>query len=158
MFLLRRNRWLFSSAGWRIQKVSQQKEKVRMMQTDSKGKNNRNKGGRPRAIQKRDQQLAVMCTMEERELIGQKARASNLPVSAWLRTVALQGQTGSPKKTIPKEILLISATLNHTAANINQLTKKHNQYQLFSDAEITMLNQFITELKQLATQIKKSLP
>ena len=128
------------------------------MQTDIAGKKSRNKGGRPRAMQKRDQQLAVMCTREERNLIEQKAGASNLPVSAWLRTVALQGQTGSTKKTIPKEILLLSATLNHTAANINQLTKKHNQYQLFSDAEITRLQQLITELKQLAAGIKKSLP
>lgn len=128
------------------------------MQTDIAGKKSRNKGGRPRAMQKRDQQLAVMCTREERELIQQKARASSLPVSAWLRTVALQGQTGSLQKTIPKEILLLSATLNHTAANINQLTKKHNQYQLFSDAEITRLQQLITELKQLAAGIKKSLP
>ena len=128
------------------------------MQTDIAGKKSRNKGGRPRAMQKRDQQLAVICTREERALIQQKARASSLPVSAWLRTVALQGQTGSTKKTIPKEILLLSATLNHTAANINQLTKKHNQYQLFSDAEITRLQQLITELKQLAAGIKKSLP
>ena len=128
------------------------------MQTGITNQTNRNKGGRPRAMQKRDQQLAVMCTREEREMIQQKAGASNLPVSAWLRTVALQGQTGSTKKTIPKEILLLSATLNHTAANINQLTKKHNQYQLFSDAEITRLQQLITELKQLAAGIKKSLP
>lgn len=128
------------------------------MQTGITNQKSRNKGGRPRAAQKRDQQLAVMCTREERELIEQKARASSLPVSAWLRTVALGEQTASHKRTIPKEILLLSATLNHTAANINQLTKKHNQYQLFSDAEITMLNQFITELKQLAMQIKKSLP
>lgn len=128
------------------------------MQTDIAGKKSRNKGGRPRAMQKRDQQLAVMCTREERNLIEQKAGASNLPVSAWLRTVALQGQTSSPKRIIPREILLFSATLNHTAANINQLTKKHNQYQLFSDAEITRLYQLIAELKQLAAGIKKSLP
>lgn len=128
------------------------------MQTDIADKKSRNKGGRPRAIQKRDQQLAVMCTREEREMIEQKARASNLSVSAWLRTVALQEQIGSPKRIIPKEILLLSATLNHTAANINQLSKKHNQYQLFSDAEITRLQQLITELKQLAAGIKKSLP
>lgn len=128
------------------------------MQTGITNQTNRNKGGRPRAMQKRDQQLAVMCTREERNLIEQKAGASNLPVSAWLRTVALQRQTSSPKRIIPREILLFSATLNHTAANINQLTKKHNQYQLFSDAEITRLYQLITELKQLAAEIKKSLP
>jgi len=127
------------------------------VQEETTNKKN-SKGGRPKKKEKRDQQLAVMCTMQEREQIEQKAKQYNLPVSVWLRTVALQGQTGSLKRAFPKEVLLFTATLNHIAANINQLTKKHNQYQLFSDAEITMLNQFITELKQLATQIKKSLP
>lgn len=126
------------------------------MQEDSSKRSS--KGGRPKKKDKRDQQLAVMCTPEEREQIEQKASASNLPVSVWLRTVALQGQTGSLKKTIPKEILLFTATLNHIAANINQLTKKHNQYQLFSAAEITQLHDLITALKQLAAEIKKGLP
>jgi len=116
-----------------------------------------NKGGRPKVKSKRDQQLAVMCTLEERNLIEQKAKQSNSPVSVWLRSIALQGQTGSVKNKIPKEVLLFTATLNHLAANINQLTKKHNQYDLFSDAEINQLQELITEIKQLATDIKNSL-
>jgi undecaprenyl pyrophosphate synthase len=127
-----------------------------LIQEDSSKRSS--KGGRPQKKEKRDQQLAVMCTREEREQIEQKAKNNNCPVSVWLRTVALQGQTGSLKKTIPKEILLFTATLNHIAANINQLTKKHNQYQLFSAAEITQLHDLITALKQLAADIKKGLP
>lgn len=116
-----------------------------------------NKGGRPKVKSKRDQQLAVMCTLEERNLIEQKAKQFNSPVSVWLRSLALQGQTGSIKKSIPKDVLLFTATLNHLAANINQLTKKHNQYDLFSDAEINQLQELVTEVKQLATEIKNSL-
>ncbi|MBL7709144.1 MAG: plasmid mobilization relaxosome protein MobC, partial [Chitinophagaceae bacterium] len=100
----------------------------------------------------------VMCTLEERNLIEQKAKQANSPVSVWLRALALKGQTGSTKKSIPKEILLFTATLNHLAANINQLTKKHNQYDLFSDAEIDQLKSLITDVKQLTIAIKKSLP
>lgn len=116
-----------------------------------------NKGGRPKVKVKRDQQLAVMCTQQERNLIEEKAKQANSPVSVWLRSIALQGQTGSVKNKIPKEILLFTATLNHLAANINQLTKKHNQYDLFSDAEINQLQQLITEVKQLVTAIKNGL-
>lgn len=126
------------------------------MQAELPKKNN--KGGRPKVKVKRDQQLAVMCTLTERNLIEEKAKQANSPVSVWLRSLALQGQTGSNKKSIPKEVLLFTATLNHLAANINQLTKKHNQYDLFSDAEINQLQQLIKEVKQLATTIKHSLP
>jgi Bacterial mobilisation protein (MobC) len=117
-----------------------------------------NKGGRPKAEFKRDQQLAVMCTLQERNLIEQKAKQANSPVSVWLRSIAIKGQTGSVKNKIPKEVLLFTATLNHLAANINQLTKKHNQYDLFSDAEIDQLKSLINDVKQLATDIKNSLP
>ena len=127
------------------------------MEAETTNQKRSSKGGRPQKKDKRDQQLAVMCTLQEREQIEQKAKQHNLPVSVWLRTVALQGQTGSLKKTFPKEILLFTATLNHIAANINQLTKKHNQYQLFSAAEITQLQDLITALKQLAAEIKKGL-
>lgn len=126
------------------------------MQVELPKKNN--KGGRPKAEVKRDQQLAVMCTLEERNLIEEKAKQSNSPVSVWLRSLALQGQTGSAKNKVPKEVLLFTATLNHLAANINQLTKKHNQYDLFSDAEIDQLQSLIKDVKQLATAIKNSLP
>lgn len=126
------------------------------MQEDSSKRSS--KGGRPKKKEKRDQQLAVMCTREERELIEQRAKQANIPVSVWLRSIALQGQTGSLKKTFPKEILLFTATLNHIAANINQLTKKHNQYQLFSVAEITQLHDLVAALKQLSADIKKGLP
>lgn len=117
-----------------------------------------NKGGRPKVKSKRDQQLAVMCTLEERNLIEEKAKQSNSKLSVWLRSLALQGQTGSAKNKVSKEVLLFTATLNHLAANINQLTKKHNQYDLFSDEEINQLQQLITEVKQLVTAIKNSLP
>ena len=127
------------------------------MEAETTNQKSRNKGGRPQKKDKRDQQLAVMCTREERQQIEQKAKQYNLPVSVWLRTVALQGQTGSLKKVFPRELLLFTATLNHIAANINQLTKKHNQYQLFSAAEITQLQDLITALKQLAAEIKKGL-
>lgn len=117
----------------------------------------RHKGGRPRKAEKRDQQLAVMCTVTERKIIEMKAREGFASVSEFLRTLGL-GETVHRKiKVLPKEVLLFTATLHHLAANINQLTKKHNQYDLFSDAEIIHLQQLIIEVKQLVTAIKNSL-
>lgn len=114
-----------------------------------------NKGGRPKSENKRSQQLAVMCTMDERNLISEKAKASNISVSQYLRELALKGQVGSRKKEIPKEVLLFTATLNHLAANMNQLAKKRNQQEQFTDLELSALQALSVEIKNLAAGIKK---
>ena len=86
----------------------------------------RKRGGRPKQAICRDQQLAVMCTHAERKIIEDKAKAASISNSEFLRTLGLKGQVDRKIKVLPREILLFTATLNHLAANINQVAKKRN--------------------------------
>ena len=112
------------------------------------------KGGRPKKAIRRDQQLAVMCTLIERKLIEHKARTAGISVSQFLRELSLKGQVDSKIKTLPKEILLFTATLNHLAANVNQVAKKRNREETFNAIERAEWKILSEEVKQLAEQIK----
>lgn len=117
----------------------------------------RNKGGRPKKEIKRDQQLAVMCTLIERKIIEHKARLVDCCLSEYLRELALKGQVDRKIKVLPKEILQFTATLNHLAANINQLAKKRNREEDLNAIERAQLNHLSLEIKRLAEQIKNYL-
>lgn len=117
----------------------------------------KSRGGRPLKAVKMDQQLAVMCTFDERRIIEAKANTANVSVSEFLRTIALQGQVDRKIKTFPKEILLFTATLNHLAANINQIAKKRNQNDELNDTERASLNCLTEQIKTLASEIKNYL-
>ena len=67
-----------------------------------------------------------MCTLVERTIIEHKAKQANLSISEFLRTLALKGQVDSKQKALPKEVLMLTATLNHVIANMNQIAKKRN--------------------------------
>ncbi len=118
---------------------------------------NRNKGGRPKKTNKRNQQLAVMCTVIERTLIEAKAKASNNSISEFLRALALNSQPDRKIKVLPKEILLFTATLNHLAANMNQVAKRRNQVDELNALERAELFVLGNNVKQLATDIKNYL-
>lgn len=113
------------------------------------------KGGRPKKVIKRDQQLAVMCTMVERFVIVSKAEKLQIPVSNYLREMGLKGQVNLKQKAIPKEILLISGTLNHVAANLNQIAKKRNQHEELNALERAQLQSLRTELNSIAAILKE---
>src|SRR2546423_1916039 len=115
---------------------------------------NLNKGGRPRKTVKRDQQLAVMCSMIERKFIELKAKAANVCVSEFLRTLALNGQVDRKIKVLPKEVLQFTATLNHVAASLNQIAKKRNMNEELSIAERADLQVLCNGIKKLAQEIK----
>lgn len=117
----------------------------------------KNKGGRPKKQIPRNQQLAVMCTITERKIIEAKAKSSNISISEFLRTLALEGQIDRKIKTLPKEILLFTATLNHLAANMNQVAKKRNHHDELNAIERATLTVLSTEIKILATDIKNFL-
>lgn len=117
----------------------------------------KNKGGRPKKDIRRDQQLAVMCTSAERKLIEEKAKLSNVSISEFLRTLAVEGQIGRRIRALPKEILLFTATLNHLAANMNQVAKKRNQHDELNATERDSLQGLSTEIKTLAETIKNYL-
>ncbi len=84
------------------------------------------KGGRPKKGIKRDQLLAVKCTLIERKVIEAKAKSVLLSVSEYLRNQGLSGKVDRLQKVLPKEVLAVTATLNHMAANLNQIAKKRN--------------------------------
>ena len=114
----------------------------------------KNKGGRPRKAIRMDQQLAVMCTLVERKLIEHKAKKSNCSISEFLRNLALKGQAVRKIKALPKEVLLFTATLNHLAANLNQIAKKRNRFEELDAIERAELNALSKQVKQLAIDIK----
>ncbi len=117
----------------------------------------RKKGGRPKQAVCRDQQLAVMCTHAERKTIEDKVKAANISNSEFLRTLGLKGQVDRKIKAFPKEILLFTATLNHLAANLNQLAKKRNSFDELNAIERAELNHLSEQIKLLATDIKNYL-
>lgn len=117
----------------------------------------KNKGGRPRKENKRSQQLAVMCTIAERQIIADKAKLTNISISQFLRELALQGQVDRKLKVLPKEVLLFTATLNHLAANMNQVAKKRNQHDELNALERAALLVLSTEIKKLSADIKNFL-
>ena len=117
----------------------------------------KNKGGRPKQVVCRNQQLAVMCTLVERKIIEHKAKSFCMSISDFLRTLALKGQVDRKIKVLPKEILLFTATLNHLAANINQVAKKRNGMDELNAIERAELNHLSEQIKQLAKDIKNYL-
>lgn len=113
-----------------------------------------NKGGRPKKEHKRSQQLAVMCTLAERKIIEDKAKLSNTSISQYLRELALHGRVDRKIKVLPKEVLLFTATLNHLAANMNQVAKKRNQNDELNAIERAGLIVLSVDIKKLAADIK----
>ena len=112
-----------------------------------------NRGGRPRKQVRQDEQLALMCTRAERDLIELKASQAGLTISGFLRSLALSGQVVT-RKSLPMEVLQLSGTLNHLAANLNQIAKKRNGFEQLDEGQRAQLNQQSGELKVLAEQIK----
>lgn len=113
-----------------------------------------NKGGRPKKLIKMDQQLALMCTIIERKIIEHKAKLAGLCTSEYCRQLALNSQFDRKIKVLPKEVLLFTATLNHLAANINQIAKKRNQNDDLNAIERAELNVLSSDIKALAEAIK----
>jgi hypothetical protein len=114
----------------------------------------KHKGVRPRKEVKRDEQLAVMCTLIERTIIEHKAKSVNLSVSEFLRTLALKGQVDCRKKVLPKEVLQGIASVNHIAANVNQIAKKRNSFDELDAIERAELQWIVGHLKYFIKDIR----
>ncbi|UKJ07931.1 plasmid mobilization protein [Solitalea lacus] len=117
----------------------------------------KNKGGRPKKTVKKDQLLAVRCTLYERRIIEAKANSVSLSVSEYFREIAINGKVDKRLKVLPKEVLLFTATLNHLAANLNQIAKKRNGIEELSVLERAELKVQSTQAKELASAIKQYL-
>lgn len=112
------------------------------------------KGGRPKKNIKYDQKLTVMCTLIERKVIEAKAKAALLSVSEFLRKTGIGGKIDRQQKVLPKEVLAFTATINHMAANLNQIAKKRNGIEELNALERAELQYFSGQFKQIAKDIK----
>lgn len=115
----------------------------------------RNKGGRPKKPIVRSQHLAVKCSLTERVVIQSNARNTGRTVSVFLRELGLKMRMDVRQRTLPKEVLALTGTLNHLAANLNQIAKKRNGLDELSPLERAELKMFFTQLKALAFTIKQ---
>ena len=112
------------------------------------------KGGRPRKAIKQNHLIGVKCTLIEKTVIRQKAKVVGLSMSEFLREAGLKGQNVRQIKVIPKEVLQFTGTLNHLAANINQIAKKRNRLDELNALERAYLKELSEGVKQLAMDIK----
>ncbi len=119
--------------------------------------NHSRKGGRPKKAVKCDQKLTLMCALVERKVIEAKATLALLTVSEYLRTIALSGKIDSRQKALPKEVLALTATINHMAANLNQIARKRNGIDELNALERAELEYFSKQFKSLASDIKNYL-
>lgn len=115
---------------------------------------NKSNGGRPKKTVKRDQLMAIKCTLYERKIIEAKAKKTNLTVSEYLREVGLTTKIDYKNKALPKEVLSLTGMLNHMAANLNQIAKKRNSNDVLSPLERAELMVRSGQVKELAIQIK----
>ena len=119
--------------------------------------NIKNKGGRPKKVIKKNQVLSVKCSILDRKVIAAKAKTANCTVSEYLLLMGLTGKVDMQKKVLPKEILELTGTINHLAANLNQVAKKRNgieELSLFERAELKLQSE---DLKRVAEKIKNYL-
>ena len=116
-----------------------------------------NRGGRPQKAVKRDQQVIVSCTLLERKAIEYKAGIVGFTNSAYLREMELSGKIDRRNKVLPREVLQLTATLKHSAANLNQIARKRNSMDELNAIESAELNQLFWQVKELAGEIKNYL-
>lgn len=132
------------------------------MNTVTEGKNiNKNslvnKGGRPKKPQHLDQKLTVMCTRFDVITIRYYAKELGLSVSEYLRILGLKRQVDRKVKSLPKEVLQLIGTLNHLAANINQIAHKRNRGDELNPFERAQLMVLVGEIKEMAKTVKAAL-
>ncbi len=114
-----------------------------------------NKGGRPKKAVKQNQLLAMRCTLIEKKVIQHKAKESGRTVSEYLRELALNETLKANKKpALPKEVLLFTGTLNHMAANLNQVAYHRNRGDDLSVLQRLELFALVSEIKALAQGLK----
>ena len=118
----------------------------------------KNKGGRPIKAIKKSRVLTLKCSNYERMIIQAKAKKVNLTLSEYLREMALSGKVNLLGKALPKEVLELTGTLNHMAANLNQLAKKSNSVtEILTKTDSLVMKWLSEDLKGIALKLKNSL-
>ena len=114
-----------------------------------------NKGGRPVKTVKKNKTMTFKCSGYDRIIIQAKAKKTRKTVSEYLREIAVAGKIETIEKQIPREVLDLTGTLNHLAANLNQIAKKRNSVtEDLSAMDRLALKWQSDELKNLAIKIK----
>lgn len=113
-----------------------------------------NKGGRPRKGVNLDQKITVRCTRLDLITIRFYAKEINTSVSEYLRDAGLKRQVDRKVKVLPKEVLQLMGTLNHMAANLNQVAYRRNRGDELNAIERAELMVLAGEIKELAKTIK----
>jgi hypothetical protein len=124
---------------------------------EDKNFHKKSKGGRPAKQVKRTRLLGVKCTAAEAFIIKGKAEIAGLKVSEYLRQMGINGKIDSHQRALPREVLILCANLNHSAANLNQIAKKRNRDDQLNAIERAELQHLASTLKQLPGEIKKYL-
>jgi hypothetical protein len=114
----------------------------------------RNKGGRPKVSLKRNACLTVMCNSIEKKLIQLNARKINTSASVYLRELGLKGTIKVKLKTLPKEVLQFTGTLNHMAANLNQIARKRNSGEDLNAMDRASINQEVRAVQKLVEGVE----
>jgi hypothetical protein len=115
-----------------------------------------NKGGRPKKRVRLDQKISVMCTRFDLITIRFYAKEINTTVSEYLRDLGLKRQVGRSAKVLPKEVLQLIGTLNHMAANLNQVAYKRNRGDELNALERAELMVLSGQIKELAKTVKEA--
>lgn len=89
-------------------------------------KYSKSKGGRPPKEIKRNKTITVHCSSFEQRLLKEKSKNAGISVSEYLRSAGVSGNIDRRKTEFPKDALWLKGTLNHMAANLNQIAKKRN--------------------------------
>jgi hypothetical protein len=74
-----------------------------------------------------------------------------------MREISLSGHIDRREIVFPKEVLQLAGTLNHLAANLNQIAKKRNGIEELNALERATLQIQSRDLKRLAEDIKNYL-
>ena len=112
-----------------------------------------NKGGRPKVPHKRRTAVSVMCTLIEKRIIEANAKRVGMNPSVFLRNLGLNTRIEVMVKTLPKPVLEMRGTLNHIAANLNQIARRRNRGDDLNTLERAMLDQDVRSLRALVKNI-----
>ena len=95
--------------------------------------------------------------MIELKLIVGKSKQAGFTASEYLCGLGVNGKIDMRNKAIPKEVLQLTGTLNHLAANLNQIARKRNGIEELNALERAGLEIQSRDLKKLAEEIKNCL-
>jgi len=98
-----------------------------------------------------------MCSIIEKKLIQANARKVNIRPSIYLRELGLKPDFKFKLRALPKEVLRLTGTINHMAANLNQIARKRNKGEDLNAMDRALLNKEVRTLENLVADIRSYL-